>query len=241
MNEKNITLRALLSPAIAGVAVLVALVAGPAQAGPITVANFSFESPNETSSGTPPAVWAPAFGSGYAGAGLFDPCASVGGSCVTAGGIYGAGFVGGIDLTQTLYSTGWDYGQTLSALLGVGTYTLKVAIGDRGDLPLLPSVINLIAGTTVIATASAGAAYVSDGWLDLTTTATILAGNAALGSALRIELLSSGASPGQINFDNVRLDFVGPAGPQAVPEPASLALLGLGLLLLAARRQKTAA
>jgi MYXO-CTERM domain-containing protein len=54
-----------------------------------------------------------------------------------------------------------------------------------------------------------------------------------VGQALTIELSASGA---QGNFDNVRLNAeVSPNGNSAVPEPAGLGAVGLGLLAVARR------
>jgi hypothetical protein len=216
--------------AVAAVAAVIGFGAAPVHAVPITVQNFSFEDPNVTTTfGATPTSWT-RLTSGLGG-GVFDPVAFGCASC-------GATFNAGVHLTQTLFSNGDDFSQVLASTLAVGTYTLTVALGDRNDTNRPISSIALGAGSatlvTTIAPAIVGAG--TQGWQDFTATAVITAGNAFLGSNLRIDLTNLGNDI-QVNFDNVRLDFAPPAAA-AAPEPATLALLGLGLAGLAGFKRR---
>lgn len=114
--------------------------------------------------------------------------------------------------------------------------TLTVAIGNRTVLasvnPSDATIAIQLDGSDVAGAALA--VYPPDGgWLDLTATYLITAGD--VGKALGVKIADVG--PGyfdnnRIEADNVRLDV------SAVPEPASLGLLGLSSLLLVARRRK---
>lgn len=185
-----------------------ALLGSVSAASAITVPNFSFETPFEDAWGLAPADWTK---SGSGGSGLFRPSAYP---------AAGAGFIAGVLGDQTAYSNGADISQTLSETAEAGSYTLTVAVGDRIDTALPAHRINLRAGGTVIATAfgSGNALSGVEGWSDLSATGSLLFGDAAIGQALTIELVNEGGV--QINWDDVRLDFVA-----AIPVPASALML----------------
>jgi len=128
---------------------------------------------------------------------------------------------------------GTYYYQVLSATLAANaTYTLMANVGDRAAYsgPGNPSV-RLGTGSTVGANlltpdTSYTPAAPDGGWTTWTITYTTGAAPAGLGNPLRIDLRATSKAGW---FDNLSLDFV--------PEPASLALLGVAGLLVLRRRK----
>jgi hypothetical protein len=110
------------------------------------------------------------------------------------------------------------------------TYTLLVDEGVRKDVPD-PGLIELLIGGAPITAIGVPAAQGS--WS--TYTATYIGTATDVGKSIGISLISDGV---QGDWDNVRLDAV---GPNAIPEPASLALLGITLIAFAMTRRRNKA
>lgn len=135
---------------------------------------------------------------------------------------------------QGIFSRGGDPYQVLSTNVAANTtYTLTVDLGDRTDLGFAGGELRLGIGNTfgtnlLTATVVSNDTPANGQWS--TWVSTFTTGASPSAGALRVELLNTGAD--QTLFDNVRLD----AAP--VPEPGSLALLGLGGLQIGARRRR---
>lgn len=132
--------------------------------------------------------------------------------------------------------------QILSAVLTANTtYTLNVDVGHRLDNPVFPGYsVQFRAGGVTLASESA-LSPVAGSFLTSTVVFSTGASSPQIGQALQILLdVTPAAAPAgdfyQVNFDNVRLSAV-PIST-SVPEPASIALLALGLAGLGFRRRK---
>ena len=214
------------STAIRVLAIL-ALVAIPAFASPIYVNNFSFEDslPSTTAGvncGLGCTVWAGAIPGWTGGDGRFQPGSPANPHYFTTAPTNGA---------TLAFSQGGTISQVVAPTVQAGLlYTLQVDIGWRADpgQGFDGSADLLIGGVSCGASCLAvGVTPTKGNWS--TFTATYIGTVADVGKTITLELQSSGP---QGDFDNVRLD--------AVPEPASLLLIGSALLGLGALRRRRA-
>jgi hypothetical protein len=193
------------------------LAGNPATAGPIFVANAGFEDPALTDDGFTNNV-IPGWTGTDAGAafnfGVYNPPASA--------------FPGQAPEGENVaYIERGAIFQTLADALAAGTYTLTVQVGDSLFDPVSPFTVELRAGSSVLASASSPTP--SNGTFTLVTLDyTATTADPFLGQLLEIRLIDNDPDKAtEPYFDDVRLDFT-PAGLAAVPEPASLALVGAG-------------
>ena len=224
---------------VLGMSVTIAAAANHAEASSIVITNAGFETPaigNNTFQLGSFAGWlvTPSLVSTTADGGVFDP---------------GAQYPGAIPEGENVafssdgLAFGWSSGilsQVLTATLASSTmYTLQVDVGDRLDTILTGYLIELLAGSTVLASDNSSLAPVS-GFLTSTIQFQSGASPAELGQTLQIRLRLIGSQVGQVaqvNFDNVRLDAT--LVDASVPEPTTLLLLGSGLAAAGLRRRKT--
>lgn len=225
------------------VAVVGSLALGAAlQAAPIAVPNGDFEEDlaGRTGSGAVAQVnGAPPSWTITGTAGTFSPATSTSGSPPTSPSNFWANydFVEHgqlIAFTQSIATIS----QTLSNTYQAGqVYTLTVQVGDsyEGPSPVsdpvnnpdgLAYAIQLMAGSTVLASASDTVFPAANNSIFVPVVFDTADDPSAIGQPITIAI--RGYTGGSATFDNVTLD--------AVPEPAALSLLGLGVLGLLRRR-----
>jgi hypothetical protein len=212
---------------VLGAAVLFTL--SLAHATPVTVNNFSFEGGTFSSNtGSGGAGQAPDFWTVQAGTEWCTVQPGTTGYPAAADGLNYLAINNGSGPTTGLY-------EDVGALLADTTYTLTVAIGHYNGWDNAPGIISLINGTDntgVLLSSNSGQPASQNTWGDVTTSFTT---GASVSGDLSIYVSVAPNTGYQGDFDNVRLN----ASP--VPEPATFALLGGGLLLsLIALRRKQA-
>ncbi len=198
-----------------------------ALAGPISIANASFESPVQSAPlgySTGIASWVTTGTTG-----VWNPTLTASPSYALT---WGATPLP--DGSQIGFSSGGTIAQTLGTNYVTGSlYSLTVAFGSRLDGPYIPTnvTMQLFAATTgtIVATQAIDVSSITRGtFKDFTLSYT--ADGSSNGKAIGILFTSTGQ---QLDIDNVRLN-------SSVPTPATIALLGLGLVGLGAARRKQA-
>jgi hypothetical protein len=205
--------------------------------GPVSITNPSFESPAQAT-------------------GVFTFDNATGWTVTGYGGVWnpqigpnnGSNFFSSIPNGNEIlfdgYSASADATQSLGvSLLANTVYTLTYWVGQRYDVPLSTYTVALKAGSTVLASDSAGAPGAGS---FVQRTITFTTGASPVAGVLNLDFAATGfavnGAPGQTEFDMVALD-ASPSVTGPTPEPASIGLIGFGLVgaALVARRKRVAA
>jgi hypothetical protein len=195
-----------------------------AHAGVITVFNPSFEDPAMAPGTYTQGPGGITFWTNNNASGVFNPGIGVYFNYIPDGDQVAYNLGAAAEISQILGDT----------LQNSTTYTLQVEAAHRLDYAVdWAPIVELLAGSTVIATAPLPADPGQGNWATVTATYTSGASDALAGQALQIVL---GADATNLNnYDNVRLTS---AGALSTPEPATWALFSTGLLAFFARRRR---
>ena len=203
---------------------LLAAYASGAAAAPISITNAGFSNPTLAGNTYNPGI------AGWTSAGDTGTTRLLSPTVVTPSGF-----------PQTAYLNYGQISQTLSATLQQGeAYILSFYYVARSDDPHAAAVVQLLAGSSVLSTFAVGTGTANPVALGTSKleTFTYNSINPSLSGALQILVKATdGLTNGQVDVTGFALD-ASPISP--VPEPASLALLGAGLLGVAMARRKFA-
>ena len=130
---------------------------------------------------------------------------------------------------NTQYTLDWAYGNGASGSTGVGTATWTVELGTIDTGVFTP----LATQNEEVTTTTNGEIFFTTGNQQAGTPLVFSTGAGVSGDDLSVRLSAGSADITWQGFDNITLDAT-----SVVPEPASVALLGLGGLALLLRRRR---
>jgi hypothetical protein len=143
-----------------------------------------------------------------------------------------------------IYSNGLDFSILLGDDLAANTtYVLSIEFGDRTDLNNGNPALRLGFGSTpgasyLTPTVSLTPVTVHGGWVTWSLTYTTGAAPVGLGQDLRIDIVNQGTGiPGDLSNAQLVADNLKLTAADAIPEPSTALLGGLGMLALLRRRR----
>jgi hypothetical protein len=154
-----------------------------------------------------------------------------------AGGVFTQAIPDGV---QTAFNNGGLITQTLgSTYVANTTYTFAGFVGQRLDVPLPSFGLDLYAGNVLLTPGFSSVAPGAGKFAAVSITFNTSSNPSVIGQPITIGLAAV-ANGGQVNFDALTLNATS-NGPTAAPEPATLVIMGSGLLGIALLRRRSQA